>query len=182
MGYCGGGRPTSRSGRKRKRDIAPVRWTSLRRFRGVFMNRSCNRRMRNMGIISWQLSSMPIRTNNTTSTGIGRKRLEAGDRHFPCGGREWFLDIERSRGKVAALTFKDGLGYCAFGDASGYLADRVQLWDYSQKDTSCWAGRLGGLKYSRWPIGWVNSQASEEDIAKNPTHIGPIGMCFVRKP
>jgi hypothetical protein len=76
-------------------------------------------------------------------------------------GADWFPDIEHSRGRVAALTFKDGVGYCAFGDASGYLAERTQLWDYSQKDTTCWAGRLGGLKYSHWPIGWINSGGSE---------------------
>src|SRR2546426_4770319 len=46
---------------------------------------------------------------------------------FRSTGAEWFLDIERSQGKAAVQTFRDGLAYCAFGDASGYVADRVQL-------------------------------------------------------
>ncbi len=98
-------------------------------------------------------------------------------------GAEWFLDIERSRGKAAVQTFRDGLAYCAFGDASGYLADRTQLWDNSHPDTSpCdW----GNAKMIHWPIGWINSGGvigSNTDIMTYPYHIDTLSMCFVTKP
>ena len=73
--------------------------------------------------------------------------------------------IERSPGRAAVQTFRDGLAYCTFGDASGYLADRTQLWDNSHPDTSpCdW----GNAKMIHWPVGWVNSGGvigSDKDI------------------
>ena len=98
-------------------------------------------------------------------------------------GAEWFLDIERSRGKAAVQTFRDGLAYCTFGDASGYLADRVQLWDNSYPDTGPCA--WGNLKWNNWPIGWINSggtNASDKGIATMPYCICPVSMCFVTKP
>lgn len=98
-------------------------------------------------------------------------------------GAEWFLDIERSQGRAAVQAFRDGLAYCAFGDASGYLADRTQLWDNSHLDTSpCgW----GNVKMIHWPIGWVNSGGvigSDQDIMTRPYHIAPLSMCFVTRP
>ena len=98
-------------------------------------------------------------------------------------GAEWFLDIERSKGKAAVQTFRDGLAYCAFGDASGYLADHVQLWDNSHPDTSpC---NWGNLKWHNWPIGWINSggtNANDKDIETMPYCICPVSMCLVTKP
>ena len=97
-------------------------------------------------------------------------------------GAEWFLDIERSRGKAAVQAFRDGLAYCAFGDASGYLADHVQLWDNSHTDTSpCgW----GNAKMIHWPIGWMNGGkiGNDKDIMTYPYCISALGMCFVKKP
>ncbi len=98
-------------------------------------------------------------------------------------GAEWFLDIERSRGRASVQTFRDGLAYCAFGDTSGYLADRTQLWDNSHPDTGpCgW----GNLKWHNWPVGWINSggqNASDKDIMTMPYCICPVSMCFVTKP
>jgi hypothetical protein len=97
-------------------------------------------------------------------------------------GAEWFLDIERSKGKAAVQTFRDGLAYCTFGDASGYLAGRVQLWDNSYSDTGPCA--WGNLKWHNWPIGWINSggtNASDKDIATMPYCICPVSMCLVTK-
>lgn len=98
-------------------------------------------------------------------------------------GAEWFLDIERSKGKVAVQTFRDGLAYCTFGDASGYLANRTQLWDNSHPDTSpC---NWGNAKMIHWPVGWVNSGGvigNDQDIMTKPYHIDTLSMCFVTKP
>lgn len=98
-------------------------------------------------------------------------------------GAEWFLDIERSPGKAAVQTFRDGLAYCTFGDASGYPANRTQLWDNSHPDTSpC---NWGNIKMIHWPIGWVNSGGvigSDKDIMTYPYHIDTLSMCFVTKP
>ncbi len=98
-------------------------------------------------------------------------------------GAEWFLDIERSRGRAAVQTFRDGLAYCAFGDASGYPAERTQLWDNSHPDTSpC---NWGNVKMTHWPIGWINSGGvigSDTDILAKPYHIDTLSMCFVSKP
>jgi hypothetical protein len=98
-------------------------------------------------------------------------------------GAESFLDIERSPGRAAIQTFRDGLAYCTFGDASGYVADRVQLWDNSHADTGpC---NWGNFKWSNWPIGWINSGAeiaSDDDIRTMPYCICPLSMCFVPKP
>jgi len=98
-------------------------------------------------------------------------------------GAEWFLDIERSQGKAAVQTFRDGLAYCAFGDASGYVADRVQLWDNSHPDTGpC---NWGNVKMIHWPIGWINSGGvigTDKDIMTKPYHIDTLSMCFVTKP
>ena len=98
-------------------------------------------------------------------------------------GAEWFLDIERSPGRAAVQTYRDGLAYCTFGDASGYLANRTQLWDNSHPDTSpC---NWGNAKMIHWPIGWVNSGGvigSDKDIMTKPYHIDSISMCFVTKP
>lgn len=98
-------------------------------------------------------------------------------------GEQWFLDIERSPGRAAVQTYRDGLAYCTFGDASGYRADRTQLWDNSHPDTSpCdW----GNAKMIHWPIGWVNSGGvigSDKDIMTYPYHIDTLSMCFVTKP
>lgn len=106
-------------------------------------------------------------------------------------GAEWFLDIERSPGKAAVQAFRDGLAYCTFGDSSGYLADRTQLWDNSHPDTSpCdW----GNVKMIHWPIGWLTSElqnargglgvlGSDKDIMTYPYHIDTLSMCFVTKP
>ena len=98
-------------------------------------------------------------------------------------GAECFLDIERSKGKAAVQTFRDGLAYCAFGDASGYLADRTELWDNSHPDTSpC---NWGNAKMIHWPVGWVNSGGvigNDQDIMTKPYHIDTLSMCFVTKP
>jgi len=98
-------------------------------------------------------------------------------------GEEWFLDIERSPGRVAVQTYRDGLAYCTFGDASGYPADRTQLWDNSHPDTSpC---NWGNAKMIHWPVGWVNSGGvigSDKDIMTYPYHIDTLSMCFVTKP
>ncbi len=98
-------------------------------------------------------------------------------------GAEWFLDIERSKGKAAVQTFRDGLAYCTFGDASGYLADRTELWDNSHPDTSpC---NWGNAKMIHWPVGWVNSGGvigNDQDIMTKPYHIDTLSMCFVTKP
>jgi hypothetical protein len=80
-------------------------------------------------------------------------------------------------------TYRDGLAYCTFGDAGGYLANRTQLWDNSHPDTSpCdW----GNAKMIHWPIGWVNSGGvigSDKDIMTYPYHIDTLSMCFVTKP
>jgi hypothetical protein len=98
-------------------------------------------------------------------------------------GAEWFLDIERSPGRAAVQAFRDGLAYCAFGDASGYLAERTELWDNSHPDTSpCdW----GNVKMTHWPIGWINSGGvigSDKDIMTKPYHIDTLSMCLVTKP
>ena len=98
-------------------------------------------------------------------------------------GERWFLDIERSPGRAAVQTYRDGLAYCTFGDAGGYLANRTQLWDNSHPDTSpCdW----GNAKMIHWPIGWVNSGGvigSDKDIMTYPYHVDTISMCFVTKP
>jgi hypothetical protein len=98
-------------------------------------------------------------------------------------GAQRFLDIELSQGKAAVQTFRDGLAYCAFGDASGYVADRVQLWDNSHPDTGpC---NWGNAKMIHWPIGWVNSGGvigTDKDIMTTPYHIDTLSMCFVTKP
>ncbi len=98
-------------------------------------------------------------------------------------GAEWFLDIERSRGRAAVQTFRDGLAYCAFGDASGYPAERTQLWDNSHPDTSpC---NWGNVKMIHWPVGWINSGGvigSDTDIMTRPYHIDTLSMCFVTHP
>ena len=98
-------------------------------------------------------------------------------------GAESFLDIERSPGRAAVQTYRDGLAYSTFGDAGGYLANRTQLWDNSHPDTSpCdW----GNAKMIHWPIGWVNSGGvigSDKDIMTYPYHIDTLSMCFVTKP
>jgi hypothetical protein len=98
-------------------------------------------------------------------------------------GEESFLDIERSRGKAAVQTYRDGLAYCTIGDASGYLADHLQLWDNSYADTGPCA--WGNLKWHNWPIGWINSggtNATDKDIRTMPYCICPVSMCFVTKP
>jgi len=98
-------------------------------------------------------------------------------------GEEWFLDIERSPGRAAVQTYRDGLAYCTFGDAGGYLAERTQLWDNSHPDTSpC---NWGNAKMIHWPVGWVNSGGvigSDKDIMTKPYHIDTLSMCFVTKP
>ena len=48
-----------------------------------------------------------------------------GPFYAPRTGAEWFLNIERSGGKAAVQTFRDGLEYCAFGDASGYACQAI---------------------------------------------------------
>jgi hypothetical protein len=98
-------------------------------------------------------------------------------------GAESFLDIERSPGRAAVQTYRDGLAYCTFGNAGGYLANRTQLWDNSHPDTSpCdW----GNAKMIHWPIGWVNSGGvigSDKDIMTYPYHVDTLSMCFVTKP
>jgi hypothetical protein len=98
-------------------------------------------------------------------------------------GADWFLDIERSPGRAAVQTFRDGLAYCAFGDASGYPAERTMLWDNSHPDTSpC---NWGNVKMIHWPIGWINSGGvigGNRDILTRPYHIDTLSMCFVKKP
>jgi hypothetical protein len=98
-------------------------------------------------------------------------------------GEEWFLDIERSPGRAAVQTYRDGLAYCTFGDASGYLAERTQLWDNSHPDTSpC---NWGNVKMIHWPVGWVNSRGvigSDKDSMTKPYHIDTLSTCFVTKP
>jgi hypothetical protein len=98
-------------------------------------------------------------------------------------GEQWFLDIERSPGRAAVQTYRDGLAYCTMGDAGGYLASRTQLWDNSHPDTSpCdW----GNAKMIHWPIGWVNSGGvigNDKDIMTYPYHIDTLSMAFVSKP
>ncbi len=105
-------------------------------------------------------------------------------------GAEWFPAIERSSGKAAVQAFRDGLAYCTFGDAGGYLASRTQLWDNSHPDTSpC---NWGNVKMIHWPIGWLTGAiqrtrdwgvlGSFKDIMTYPYHIDTLSMCFVTKP
>jgi len=87
--------------------------------------------------------------------------------------------IARSRGCALVLPFKQELLFAILGPASGFPADMNQLIDH------CTPGARGGLgwgtaRWDHWPVGWLNSQASDWTPASPyPYSFGSIGQFFV---
>ncbi len=87
--------------------------------------------------------------------------------------------ISQSPGRALVLPFKDKLLFAIFGDASGFLAKRSVLVDH------CTPGVKSGCEWKQgiwdhWPIGWLNSQASNWKPGSPYSYsFGSIGQFFV---
>jgi hypothetical protein len=87
--------------------------------------------------------------------------------------------IARSPGCALVLPFRDGLLFAAFGNASGFPAERNQLVDH------CTPGAEGGCAWGtglwdHWPIGWLNSQTSLWKPGSPYAYsFGSVGQFFV---
>lgn len=87
--------------------------------------------------------------------------------------------ISRSPGHALVLPFRQGLLFAVLGEASGFPAEHSQLIDHSTP------GALGGAgwgvgRWDHWPVGWLNSQASDwRPGSPYPWSFGSIGHFLV---
>ena len=87
--------------------------------------------------------------------------------------------ISRSPGRALVLPFRDRLLFAVLGNASGFPAERSVLVDH------CTPGVKSGCEWRQgiwdhWPIGWLNSQASDWKPGSPYSYsFGSIGQFFV---
>ncbi len=87
--------------------------------------------------------------------------------------------ISESRGRALVMPFRDRLLFMVFGDASGFPAGRSDLVDH------CTPGVKSGCEWGQgiwdhWPIGWLNSQASNWKPGSPYSYsFGSIGQFFI---
>lgn len=87
--------------------------------------------------------------------------------------------IARSAGVALVHPFKEKLLFAVLGPASGFPADRNQLFDHSTPGAEGGCGWGVGL-WDHWPIGWLNSQTSFWKPGSPYAYsFGSIGQCFV---
>ena len=86
--------------------------------------------------------------------------------------------ISRSPGRALVMPFKEKLLFAVMGDASGFEAERSVLVDH------CTPGVKSGCEWRQgiwdhWPIGWLNSQASNWAPGSPYSYsFGSIGQFF----
>ncbi len=95
-------------------------------------------------------------------------------------GDDGTLDsISRSPGCALVMPFRDGLLFAAFGQASGFPADKNQLVDHCTPNAEGGCGWGTGL-WDHWPIGWLNSQTNLWKAGSPYAYsFGSIGQFFV---
>ena len=87
--------------------------------------------------------------------------------------------ISQSPGRALVMPFREKLLFAVLGDASGFLARRSVLVDH------CTPGVKSGCEWGQgmwdhWPIGWLNSQASDWKPGSPYSYsFGSIGQFFV---
>jgi len=87
--------------------------------------------------------------------------------------------ISRSPGRALVLPLKDGLLFAVLGDASGFLAEKSVLVDHCTPGVKSGCEWRQGL-WDHWPIGWLNSQASNWKPGSPYAYsFGSIGQFFV---
>jgi len=87
--------------------------------------------------------------------------------------------ISQSAGRALVLPLKDKLLFAVLGDASGFLAERSVLVDHCTPGVKSGCEWRQGL-WDHWPIGWLNSQASDWKPGSPYAYsFGSIGQFFV---
>ncbi len=87
--------------------------------------------------------------------------------------------ISSSKGRALVMPFRDSLLFMVFGDASGFPADRSDLVDHCTPGVKSGCEWKQGL-WDHWPIGWLNSQASDwKPGSPYPYSFGSIGQFFI---
>jgi hypothetical protein len=87
--------------------------------------------------------------------------------------------ISRSPGRALVLPFRDKLLFAVLGDAGGFLAERSDLVDHCTPGVKSGCEWRQGL-WDHWPIGWLNSQASDWKPGSPYAYsFGSIGQFFV---
>ena len=87
--------------------------------------------------------------------------------------------LSGSPGCALVMPFKEGLLFAVLGDASGFRTKRTDFVDH------CTPGEKGGCEWGQglwdhWPIGWLNSQASNWKPGSPYSYsFGSIGQFFV---
>jgi hypothetical protein len=88
-------------------------------------------------------------------------------------------EIARSPGYALILPFREGLLFAVLGPASGFPSANVQLIDHSTPGAEGGAG-WGQGRWDHWPVGWLNSQASDwKPGSRYPYSFGSIGLFLV---
>ena len=87
--------------------------------------------------------------------------------------------ISKSPGRALVMPFSERMCFMVFGDASGFAAESSDLVDH------CTPGVKSGCEWGQglwdhWPIGWLNSQASDWKPGSPYSYsFGSIGQFFV---
>ena len=92
-------------------------------------------------------------------------------------GATW-LEMDNAAGIVLAMPMLDGMPFTAFGDASGFGHEFTRIKEHSHTDT----GGVGWVSqcWDHWPIGWLNSQASDWKPGSPYSYsFGSIGQFFI---
>ena len=116
----------------------------------------------------------------STSTATGGTTSSGARMAGPPGGDDATLKaISRSAGVGSFCPSRERLLFAVLGPASGFPADRNQLFDHSTPGAEGGGGWGAGL-WDHWPIGWLNSQTSFWKPGSPYAYsFGSIGQCFV---
>jgi hypothetical protein len=103
--------------------------------------------------------------------------------HRRVGDKETWMRLDDSEGVIFAMPLKEGMVFCAFGDASGYRHDYTRIKEHTFNDTGYTA--WGSSSWDHWPIGWLNSQGhvvDENSLHQYPNCFATVGMDFFALP
>lgn len=95
------------------------------------------------------------------------------------GDESTLEQISGSAGYALVMPFRERLLFAALGDASGFRSEKTDFVDH------CTPGAKGGCEWGQgrwdhWPIGWLNSQASDWKPGSPYSYsFGSIGQFFV---